>query len=371
MDVPDDREASTSKPLRLKRKLTPFLCQELLYEYAVGALDPQRTADIDEYLPSDRASQDALETIRRGLDYSERLAASEISPELMARLTGSENVGSITRRYADWYEWPKTVRWSFAALALSLLISGVAAVVPWGKLPSFFKKADSNTVVLVDIPGTTVATQDSETAKGADAAADDEAQAAAEMETSGDEHITGDEPAADLPPPAVASRPTAGPAVEPSPALAATEAGGAGSAPKEVRPKGFVYRAFMNVANVGEVTSDVVQQLESFGGEKAGEVPLGWRRGAGSYFHFTVPESNENKTLEMLRTYGPVRISKDPHPRLMPAGQVRFILWIEPQAGSEGTVGGADRELPVDSDGAASGAAGELPAGSDGAAGGQ
>ncbi|MCM2280431.1 MAG: hypothetical protein NDI61_01135, partial [Bdellovibrionaceae bacterium] len=125
---------------------------------------------------------------------------------------------------------------------------------------------------------------------------------------------------------------------EPSSAPASTGASAAPSTDgtdvseaKEAKPKGFVYRAFMNVASVDEVTPEVTKQLESLGGEKAGEVPLGWRKGAGSYFHFTISETHVEEVTKLLRTYGPVRISKDPHPRVMPTGQVRFILWVEPQ----------------------------------------
>jgi hypothetical protein len=93
--------------------------------------------------------------------------------------------------------------------------------------------------------------------------------------------------------------------------------------------RGFVYRAFMTLADIENVAPKITQQLKELGAEKAGEVELGWRRGSGRYYHFSMPESNEQRLLENLRGYGPVRISKDPHPRVMPDGQVRFILWVE------------------------------------------
>lgn len=95
------------------------------------------------------------------------------------------------------------------------------------------------------------------------------------------------------------------------------------------KPRGFVYRAFMTLPNLEEISPKIAEDLESLGAEKAGEVELGWKRGTGRYFHFALPEENEKKALEKLQVYGPVRISKDPHPRVMPPGQVRFILWIE------------------------------------------
>jgi hypothetical protein len=95
------------------------------------------------------------------------------------------------------------------------------------------------------------------------------------------------------------------------------------------KTKGYVYRAFMDLKNLEVIAPKIADMIRSMGGEKAGEVELGWRRGTGRYFHFSLPESNEKKIIEQLQVFGPVRISKDPHPRVMPEGQVRFILWIE------------------------------------------
>lgn len=97
----------------------------------------------------------------------------------------------------------------------------------------------------------------------------------------------------------------------------------------EFKPKGFVYRAFMTLSNLEAVGDQIASDIKELGGTKAGEVELGWRRGTGRYYHFSLPEANEETILEKLRAFGPVRISKDPHPRVMPQGQVRFILWIE------------------------------------------
>ena len=102
-----------------------------------------------------------------------------------------------------------------------------------------------------------------------------------------------------------------------------------GTEKKDAKAKGFVYRAFMSITNVDEASEQIVQQIKELGGVKAGEVELGWKRGSLRYFHFTMPQANEELLLEQLRAYGPVRISKDPHPRVMPEGQVRFILSID------------------------------------------
>lgn len=112
----------------------------------------------------------------------------------------------------------------------------------------------------------------------------------------------------------VAKRP-----VQPTPAPAATESA----------ERGFVYRMSMPTSKVEAITPDVRAKIEALGGKKAGEVELGWKRRSGSYFHFAMPESGYDTLVEYLRGHSPVRIQKAPHRRIMPAGQIRIILWLE------------------------------------------
>lgn len=85
----------------------------------------------------------------------------------------------------------------------------------------------------------------------------------------------------------------------------------------------------MKLDNLDETVPNIVQTIKELGGIKAGQVELGWRKPKGSYFHFSLPESNYERLMKILRNFGPVQIYKDPHSRLMPKGKVRFILWIE------------------------------------------
>jgi len=67
----------------------------------------------------------------------------------------------------------------------------------------------------------------------------------------------------------------------------------------------------------------------SLGGQKAGEVQIGWRKPDGSYFHFSLEEDKLEELKQFMSSYGPVRFYKDPHWRVMPQGKIRIILWIE------------------------------------------
>ncbi|MBK8202190.1 MAG: hypothetical protein IPK68_07705 [Bdellovibrionales bacterium] len=93
--------------------------------------------------------------------------------------------------------------------------------------------------------------------------------------------------------------------------------------------KNFVYRAFMKLDKLEDGSSQIASEIKRLGGVKAGQVELGWKKPKGSYFHFSIPESNYEELLKILRTFGPVRIDKEPHWRVVPQGQIRFILWVE------------------------------------------
>ncbi len=92
---------------------------------------------------------------------------------------------------------------------------------------------------------------------------------------------------------------------------------------------GVVYRAVMTMPAISETSQEIKDELERLGAERAGQVPLGWKKTNGSYFHFTLPVSNYDSLVRLLSRYGQVRMTKDSHPRLMPDGLIRVILWIE------------------------------------------
>ncbi len=348
-----------------KRKLTPFLCQELLYDYAIDSLDTDRRAAVEEHLEENSDSRRTLETIHKGFDYASKLSEFEISESLVSRLQESENIISISKKISNYNDYPDWVKWSLASLLASLCIAMIAVVVPWKTLIKR-SSTDSKTVVLAPLSNEN---EDKE---------QEQDDANAEHESSGDFDESGAPvedpapvpqatvaavkpiPSGSIPPleklPKVASTATPTPAPKPlviakpvaTPVIASTPVAAldtseqeaadadaaavhevAGQTDEMAKAKAFVYRGSMTVANIEDVSDQIVQQIKELGGAKAGEVELGWKRGTLRYFHFTLPQASEERLLELLRAYGPVRISKDPHPRVMPEGQVRFILSID------------------------------------------
>lgn len=339
-----------------KRKLTPFLAHEMLFDYVTDHLDPGRRQAIEEFVKDDRESQNLLEAIRRGISYSESLKKIELSASSFEELEQAESFITLSRRLARFSQWPDSLRWSLIALVISVCTAGVVVLIPWNLLPMLQSgpKAESGTVEIARVDGrklpdgtVAIAVTDDET--------DD--QQTGPMEGSGDEEFAEESSGAvpttssvsvptavisspKLPTPAPVVSVASAPAVKmnapvsapqgiPKPVAVAPVATPPPIVTSAKASRGYVYRAFMTLADLENVAPKITQQIKELGAEKAGEVELGWRRGSGRYYHFSMPESNEQRLLETLRGYGPVRISKDPHPRVMPEGQVRFILWVE------------------------------------------
>ncbi len=355
---------------RSKRKLTSFLAYEMLYDFVTGHLDPERKLAIEEFVKTDRESQNLVDAIKRGIAYSQVLKEIQLSETVMAELEQAENFVSLSKRLARWSSWPDSLRWSIIAVVISACTAGVMVLIPWQSVPIFAPRTsrDDNTVEIARIDAKS-GNQESVNLAGlapAELSNEDPASKVAEDKTatgdqSGDEEFAEEssgqvrvppagqaeslktppmnEPPSKLPaskaaPVAalVAPKTVVPKTVVPSPAQApAAPAQAAAPAPTQaaVRGRGFVYRTSMTLPDLETAAPKITQQIKELGAEKAGEVELGWKRGSGRYYHFTLPEANEQKLLEALRAYGPVRISKDPHPRQMPVGEVRYILWIE------------------------------------------
>lgn len=99
---------------------------------------------------------------------------------------------------------------------------------------------------------------------------------------------------------------------------------------EEDKKAGGLYRGVLVVTDLNEVTSKITQRLVEFGGKKAGEVELGWRKTDKlSYYHFTLPENNISAAKEFLSNFGSLQIQFENHPRLMPPGVKRLIIEVK------------------------------------------
>ncbi len=296
-----------------QRQLSRFMAREMLLDYAEGRLDVERQKALEEYLPRDKESQKEFEAIKGALAYTKALSQIQVATQTANEIDHTKlGFAKWTDRLA-WRNWPEVARWSMEAVLVSAVVAAVVSLLPLQKLSKWLPSSTQE-LILSEIENSPEESEKKETI--ADALS--------------------------VPAPDVSEKinvafygPTTAELMAPAPIPAPVQTAAnadvevSDSPRPEKAPKGFVYRAFMASTAIDESTEAVKTLVATLGGERAGQVALGWRKNSGTYFHFALPESNYESLLTSLRSFSPVRIYKDPHWRVMPEGQIRLILFIE------------------------------------------
>jgi hypothetical protein len=387
-----------------KRNLSEFMCIEMLYDYKSEKLDPLRTQAVEEGLESSAKVREEFNKLSVGLSYCEKLNNVTVSDALVNLIFEHPKTSEKIISRIRWQNLPQAVRWTVEAVVVAVAVALFVTQVP-NLFKDEKIEPNTMLVKKFDIKPpeeqvtTTEPTKVSEVYKAPEQVPMDLApvdgttpQKVAEKTPETKPEVIEKKPvivaSKEIPvllrPPqkTTVAQPTvvaSTPVVTPSPAPAkiaaavvetpvktpveASETKVAEAKPvespepgttettetaetKAVAPakKGnaYLYRMTMYVDDVDTVTPEIVNLISSMGGQKAGEVELGWRRKGGSYFHFSVPEANSPKMQEGLKKYAPFNIVKSAHPRVMPEGIERYILWVEKKATKE--------ESPDDSD---------------------
>jgi hypothetical protein len=345
-----------------KRNLSEFMCIEMLYDYKSEKLDALRSQAVEEGLQSSPKVRQELKKLDLGISYCEKLKNISISEPLEEFILDQPKAKDKVISKLKWHRLPQPVRWAFEAVLVA-----VAVALFVTQVPNLFKsekfESDSMLVKKFDIkPPEDLAEQApvSEESKAAYKApeavpmdlqpVDGTKLPAAEakpLPVAAPEIVATKEipellkpPVVVQAPPAVVETPVPGPktpagAEAPiATALAEAPVVNAVAPPEEKKatPKkgnAYVYRMTMYVDDVDTVTPEIVALITSLGGERAGEVELGWRRKSGSYFHFSIPQANSEAVQQGLKKYATFNMVKSAHPRVMPEGVERYILWLE------------------------------------------
>lgn len=300
---------------RKARKLTKFMCQELLYDYMTGHLDDDRRKAVEDYLAENPEMQVELKQMKEAVQYCQKLSETKLSDELTEQLSQVRLVAEVIAEKVAYRNWPDLLKWSTEATIISVCVAGLAMVVPWNTIRTVFERPHSEHVTLADVDKR-LAEKDIEVPPapvliGPPAPPrEDEAKPQEQM----------------------AQAPVTTPTPTPTPALkviAKTDEVKPDPNDKRAKPKGLLYRIMMNHPNIRELAPALSDRIREMGGKKAGQVEIGWRKSNGNYFHFSLPEKEYQNLITTLGGYGPVRIYKSPHERVMPPGIIRIILWIE------------------------------------------
>jgi hypothetical protein len=294
-----------------RRSLSRFHAQEMLLSYALNQLDSERRTALDQYLLTCKNTKTELSAVQQALEYTQLLSELHVSQQLIEEMSNVQVGWAKWFEKMAWHNWPDLMRWLTEAVVVAGLVAAIVSLLPMQKLTNWLPQPAQEIVLSEVKPDVSL--------QGIEPDEISEAKVENKIAST---------------PVQVAKLATSVPPVKEVPAVSAemTDTNVSDVQPTQTvgkGPKSFVYRVFMATDSIDITTESVRETIMALDGAKAGQVDLGWRKNNGTYFHFTIPESNYETLLEGLRSFGPVRIYKDPHWRVMPEGQIRLILFVE------------------------------------------
>ncbi len=295
-----------------QRKISSFVGQEMLYDYMTNQLDPERKKAVEEYLKENREAQTEIQKIQNGINYTLLLAKTQVSEALREKVKQPTSYFQAILQKIHFDDWPPPARMGLEACLVAIGISAFAVLIPWNRLIDI--KWQSSQVILSEIDKQLINKPQKETEVGV------KEQLSFPDEGSGSEIVK--VTTTTIPLVSEATLP-------PEPKSVATVAVIAKQASVETKATGFLYRGSISMTNPKVVAVKIVEKITALGARKAGNVELGWSKGSGAYFHFTMPESKYEETLEIFKDYGDLKIQKEKHERVMPDGIIRLIIDAE------------------------------------------
>lgn len=323
-------ESNSLSPLvkKKRRKLTPFMAREMLYDFITEGLDEERRQAMVEFLPTSPEIQTEVEKLRAGILLCQDFQKIQPDRSLIDQILATRTPWERFVKALSPQNWPEFVKWGAEALAVSAVVTVLAVFIPWNQVTRMLPKRST------DITLTEVKKQEPTArpeASGPDMTPPTKAPSIVE-----ETKVAATVPPAITKPVEVAKKPPVETqnAADTKAQLAKVEAAEEGMSQDQQKgpAKGELFRAFMTFEDTEEVAEEIRNAILELGGLKAGQVDLGWSKPGGKYYHFTLPKKNFEALQEKLKVLGPVRISKESHPRVMPEDQIRIILWVEGQS---------------------------------------
>lgn len=308
----------------------------LLWEYLRGQLDSDRQELVRRELTQSVELQSQQALIREGLEILGRLSNVSVPSQLQTEIARHAGWLDFVLRKIGFEKWPTGVRYGLEALVVSAGVVSISLVIPWQRVMDF-RWQSSGPVLLAEVSrgpgfGSPDAKDTSDEAPGEVVVASsnqlsDSATAGTQPEKN--ESAVNRPSAASLPKPK-----DSGARVNAAPASSRFATSSKSTSSLQAKPgavEGVLFRGNLSAGNLDEATGSLVQFISERGGAKAGDVPLGWRRGAGSYFHFTLAEEHLQEFSSKASGLGTFRMQRERHERVMPQGTVRVIVTVEPK----------------------------------------
>lgn len=285
-----------------KRELTPFIGKEIVFLKQMDRLKPSAEQSLNDFVSSHPSARQQQKNFIQSIDFAKSLQKIEFDHQLINYVLTSKGWTEQLIEKSDISRWPKTLRWTTEMLIVISLALSIMLLLPIDKI-SKFNLGGSGQIIL----------------------AESSPYKEREQEVPG--NLTAQIPAQKEPPVEFKDEPQKTNANSSSlPKVPAVEASNVETKISAKKTQGSLFRATIRISNIKAVNPKLIEGLVRLGGRKAGEVPLGWMKEQGSYFHFTIPENKFEDFRKVFSEYGELIINKEDHERVMPEGIVRVIV---------------------------------------------
>lgn len=336
-----ENEIQTTIKLRKFKKLevSPFFGQNLLYEYSLNILDEERRAAVEDCLSNDKNTQTEFIQISNGLQYVELLSEVVVSDKIIEQIENRNTQLNKILNKIKFHQWPLTLKWGIEASVVALAMALTLNILPWSKIVhlSTDVKDQDFIVAQIDKKKKDQYASDLKPNDNKPDFVDEEVKEAAKEPAK-----SSVKPTTPAPTTTVAATAQAKPSATPTPAPTVATAKPttvATAAAVTIPPKtqepvkattGYLYRGQLLITNIEMSAPKITQKIAEFGGRKAGEVEIGWKKTSQIYYyHFTIPEAKMADLENFLKLYSDVKLKKETHPRVMPDGILRIIFTVE------------------------------------------
>jgi anti-sigma factor RsiW len=290
------------------RKLTHFLFREMLLDYVDGVLDQPRRLLMEEFLREHPECQSEVADLRRAMQYCDRLSTTDLSPQTVAVVQAHREPIDQIFDMLSWRTWPESVRWSLEALTVAMGLLILTIAVPWYQVMQFFGHDGALTLARGKAP---IGQEIREV----------------EVPTEPNSQSPPVEAPVESPKPKPLVVSEQQPPVSPQTVEKLTDV--TQRTVPSLAAKGELTRIEMSLPDLDRSTQDLRALLESLGARRGGQVPIGNREGDQSYFHFVIGKNEADVFMEALKSRGDYRLSREPHRRVMPEGEVRIIFVLK------------------------------------------
>ena len=277
------------------RELSPFICRELLYDYLMDNLDEQRKSAVKKHLASNDRTQDELEELQSALKCCEELSGIQLSQAQLEEIISRRNSWTYFLRWVSPRCWSPVFLFSVEALLVSAVAFIVTMWIPWDQF-FFFKNKES--IELVQVKRKVPVSHSHQGGY-----TQEKHQTMESLQT-------------------VLSSPLRKMASDME--VRALFPVGVGRHLQGIS----LFKATVRLTNVEAMVPLIIQKVRELGGVRE-EVDLGGGKKEGRYFQFKMPEASYESFVSFLKDFGPVQMHRESGGRVMPEGEICFILWVK------------------------------------------